>query len=111
VENKTTKKQLILDAKYYTETLVHGYYDSTIARYRTRHIEQVRGYVTDSQFEGKKIGALVYPTVKDDFPRPRLAPLQDAMVVFKTLNLNQEWRLIEADLLQFVSILELLVDR
>lgn len=111
IENRVTNKQLILDAKYYTETLVHGYYDSTIERYRTRHIEQVRGYVTDSQFEGKKIGALVYPTVKDDFPRPRLAPLQDAMVVFKTLNLNQEWRLIEADMLRFVAVLEQLVDR
>ena len=111
VENKVTRKQLILDAKYYTETLVRGYYDSTIERYRTRHIEQVRGYVTDSQFNGKKIGALVYPTVKDDFPRPRLAPLQDAMVVFKTLNLNQEWQLIETDMLRFVQVLEQLVDR
>lgn len=111
IENRKTSKQLILDAKYYTETLVHGYYDSTIERYRTRHIEQIRGYVTDSGFEGKKIGALVYPTVKDDFPRPRLTPLQDAMVVFKTLNLNQEWALIEEDMLRFVTVLEQLVDR
>ena len=111
IENKLTTKQLSLDAKYYTETLVRGYYDDTIARYRTKHIEQVRGYVTDSQFEGKKIGALVYPTVKDDFPRPRLAPLQDAMVVFKTLNLNQDWKLIESDLFSFLTILEQLVDR
>ena len=111
IENRKTKKQLILDAKYYTETLVHGYYDSTIERYRTRHIEQIRGYVTDSGFKGKKIGALVYPTVKDDFPRPRLTPLQDAMVVFKTLNLNKEWELIEKDMLRFVVVLEQLVDR
>ena len=111
IENKLAAKQLVIDAKYYTETLVHGYRDDTIKRYRTRHIEQVRGYVTDSLFSGKKIGALVYPTVKDDFPRPQLAPLQDSMVVFKTLNLNQEWRLIEQDMLNFVDVLEKLVDR
>lgn len=111
IENRETNKQLILDAKYYTEALVSGYYDNTIKRYRTGHIEQIRGYVTDSGFEGKKIGALVYPTVKDDFPRPRLTPLQDARVVFKTLNLNQEWELIEKDMLLFVTVLEQLADR
>ena len=111
VENKITKKQLILDAKYYQETLVRGYRDSTIARYRRSHIDQVRGYVLDSKYSGKKLGALVYPTVKDDFPRPQMAPMQGSPVLFKTLNLDKQWRDIETDLLSFVPLLEKILDK
>lgn len=111
IENKVAKKQMILDAKYYHETLVHGYRDSTIARYRRSHIDQVRGYVLDSKYPGRKLGALIYPTVRDDFPRPQLAPLQGSMVVFKTLDLNRDWRDIEQDLLCFVPILEQVLDQ
>lgn len=111
IENRVTKKQMILDAKYYQETLVRGYRDSTIARFRRNHIDQVRGYVLDSKYPGKKLGALVYPTVKDDFPRPQIAPMQGSLVLFKTLNLNKDWRDIETDLLAFVSLLEQVLDQ
>lgn len=111
IENRVTNKQLIIDAKYYQETLVQGYRDSTIERYRRSHIDQIRGYVTDSEFFGKKLGALVYPTVKHDFKRPRMAPLIDAPIFFKTLNLDEEWKEIEKDLLDFVNILEKVLDR
>ena len=111
IENLVTNKQLIIDAKYYQETLVQGYRDSTIERYRRSHIDQIRGYVTDSGFCGKKLGALVYPTVKHDFKKPRMAPLVDAPIFFKTLNLDEEWKEIEKDLLDFVDILEKVLDR
>lgn len=109
VENKITKKQLILDAKYYAEIMVHGYHNESIKRFRTRHIEQVRGYVIDSRFDGKKIGALVYPTVNESVLN--LFPQYNAMVVFKTLDLNQDWRTIEDDMLKFIPLLENLIDR
>lgn len=111
IENKIAKKQLIMDAKYYQETLVKGYRDSTIARYRRNHIDQIRGYVIDSKYQGKKLGALVYPTVKDDFPRPRMAPMQGSLVLFKTLNLNKDWRDIENELLSFVPLLEQILEQ
>lgn len=111
VENKVTNKQMIIDAKFYHETLVRGYRDSTIERYRRSHIDQVRGYVLDSKFPGKKLGALVYPTVKDDFPRPRIVPMQGSLVLFKTLNLNKDWRDIEQDLLAFTPLLEQVLDQ
>ena len=111
IENKVSKKQLILDAKYYQETLVRGYRDTAIARFRRNHIDQVRGYVLDSKYSGKKLGALVYPTVKDDFPRPQMAPMQGSLVLFKTLNLNKDWREIEQDLLAFVPLLEQVLDQ
>ena len=111
IENRVTNKQLIIDAKYYQETLVQGYRDSTIERYRRNHIDQIRGYVMDSEFCGKKLGALVYPTVKHDFKRPRMAPLVQTPIFFKTLNLNEEWKEIEKDLLDFVNTLEKVLDR
>ena len=111
MENKVTNKQLIIDAKFYHETLVSGYRDSTIERYRRSHIDQVRGYVLDSKFPGKKLGALVYPTVKEDFPRPRIVPMQGSLVLFKTLNLNKDWRDIEQDLLAFTPLLEQVLDQ
>ncbi|MBR2967112.1 MAG: hypothetical protein IKC52_06590 [Clostridia bacterium] len=111
VENKVTQKQLIIDAKYYQETLVQGYRDSTIERFRRNHIDQVRGYVIDSEFIGKKLGALIYPTVRHDFKRPRMAPLIQAPIFFKTLNLNDEWRKIEEDLVLFIDTLEIVLDR
>lgn len=111
IENKVTKKQMIMDAKYYQDTLVQGYHDSTIARYRRNHIDQIRGYVLDSKYPGKKLGALIYPTVKDDFPRPQLAPMRGTPVLFKTLNLNKPWRDIEQDMLDFVLLLEQVLDQ
>ena len=111
VENKKTNKQLIIDAKYYQETLVQGYRDSTIERYRRNHIDQVRGYVLDSEFNGKKLGALVYPTVRHDFKKPKMAPLLQTPIFFKTLNLNEEWKEIEKDLILFVNTLEEVLDR
>ena len=65
----------------------------------------------DSKYPGKKLGALVYATVKDDFPRPQMATMQGSLVLFKTLNLNKDWRDIEQDLLAFVPLLEQVLDQ
>lgn len=111
VENKVCQKQLIIDAKYYQETLVQGYRDSTIERFRRTHIDQVRGYVLDSNFQGKKLGALIYPTVKHYFKRPKMAPIVGSLIFFKTLNLNDGWKAIEEDLLSFIQTLEKALDR
>lgn len=109
IENKVTKKQLILDAKYYAEIMINGYYSEGIKRFRTRHIEQIRGYIIDSRYEGKKIGALLYPRVNESVLN--MFPQAGAKIVFKTLDLNREWNLIEADMLEFVNMLETIVDR
>lgn len=104
VENKKEKIQFIIDAKYYREALVSSYQDETTKTYRVGHINQVRGYILDSTFKGKKYGALIYPTVYDNkLEKGTLLPIQDAYIVMKTLNLNQDWQKIEADLLDFIK--------
>ena len=101
VENKKEKVQFIIDAKYYEKALVSSYQDATTETYRTMHINQVRGYVLDSTFEGKKYGALIYPTVYRELDK--MLPIKNSNIAVKTLNLNQDWQKIESDLLDFVK--------
>jgi 5-methylcytosine-specific restriction enzyme subunit McrC len=104
IENKKEKIQFIIDAKYYKEALISSYQNETIKTYRTGHINQVRGYILDSSFEGTKCGALVYPTVcNDELERGKLLPISGAHIIMKTINLNQDWQKIEEDLLYFAK--------
>lgn len=104
VENKKEKIQFIIDAKYYKDALISAYQNETMETYRTGHINQVRGYILDSAFEGKRCGALVYPTVSSNkLEKGTVLPIVDAHIVMKTINLNQDWQQIETDLLKFVK--------
>ena len=95
--------QCIIDAKYYQSTFVGGYMNDYDERVRTAHINQIRGYLLDSKFEGFKLGALIYPLVARDLGRGYLYPLKDAPVIVKTINLNRDWGDIEKDLLSFIK--------
>ena len=104
IENKKEKIQFIIDAKYYREALVSAYMDEKTETYRTGHINQIRGYILDSTFNGKKYGALIYPTVYENEIKTGLA-IKDAPILIKTINLNQDWQKIEYDLLSFVKMI------
>ena len=106
VENKEEKLQFIFDAKYYKETFVKAYMNDADERARTSHLNQLRGYLLDSDFDGKRIGALIYPMVNNDLKTGRLHPIQGTPMLIKTINLNVEWREIEDDLLDFLDRLE-----
>lgn len=102
IENKVKNIQFIIDAKYYKETLVSKHYNDNELTYRTSHLNQVRGYLMDSDFQGKKIGALMYPTLNVDFEKGMMIPILGAPIIIKTLNLNTKWENIKNDLLAFV---------
>lgn len=104
IENKKEKIQFIIDAKYYTEALIPSYQNNHNETYRTAHINQVRGYLLDSTFEGKKYGSLLYPAVNNnDLEKGKYLPILGTPIIVKTINLNQDWKDIEADLLQFAK--------
>lgn len=106
IENKKEKIQFIIDAKYYKDALVSSYQDEKNKTYRTGHINQIRGYVIDSTFDGAKYGALIYPTVYDHkLEKGKMFPIKDAPIIVKTINLNQDWTRIESDLLNFVKMI------
>ena len=107
VENKELGLQLIFDAKYYKDTFVNAYMNEEDERVRTSHLNQVRGYLIDSDFEGERKGALIYPMVNNDLERGSITAIQGSNITIKTINLNTEWRNIEKDLLNFVSKFEI----
>lgn len=107
LENKKLNLQLIFDAKYYKNTFVNAYMNSDDERARTGHLNQVRGYLIDSDYPGDKMGALIYPMVSNDLSKGRLIPIQGSNIMVKTINLNTDWKNIEADLLEFVRKFEL----
>ena len=106
LENKKLGLQLIFDAKYYKNTFVNAYMSSDDERTRTGHLNQVRGYLIDSDFQGDKMGALIYPMVNNDLAKGRMIAIEGSPVTVKTINLNTDWRNIEKDLLDFVNRLE-----
>ena len=64
-------------------------------------ISQVFTYMANSPFEGKKRGALLYPTVVDVVD-DRLNTVH-GFIFFKSINLDQDWRDISEDLLKFAE--------
>lgn len=104
VENKEKNLQIIMDAKYYQNMLVSGYMTNEETNIRTSHINQIRGYLTDSDFDGKKIGALIYPKV--NHAANQIRPFEDFYIVIKTLNLADDWQKIEEDMLKLIKNLE-----
>ena len=70
-------------------------------RFRRDHISQVMTYMLNSPFAGTKRGALLYPTVCDvvDGKQNIIA----GMIFFKSVNLDADWRDIEAQLLAFAQ--------
>lgn len=110
VENKDLNYQFIIDAKYYKDMLVNKYYGQGAKTYRTSHINQIRGYILDSDYHGRKFGALMYPTVyTDEYNRGKIQEIQDytgtikTFIITKTLDLNRNWLDIEKDLLALIK--------
>lgn len=105
VENKIDKIQFIIDTKYYKEMLVNKYFNSDTLTYRVHHLSQVKGYIDDSDFSGKKRGALLYPSVIEaaKYIKGVLINLIGSKIIVKTINLNTNWNELENDLLIFVK--------
>ena len=106
IENKKNKLQLIFDAKYYKRTFVDAYMGQEEETIRTSHLNQLRGYILDSEYNGEKVGALLYPMVNDDLKIGIVIPIQGSPIIVKTINLNADWREIEEDMLSFLYKIE-----
>lgn len=106
VENNELNIQFIMDAKYYHKTFVEAYMNAEDERVRTSHLNQIRGYLIDSEYSGKKYGALVYPMVNNNLKRGTMIPILGTPIIVKTINLNDDWRNIEKDMLEFVHKVE-----
>lgn len=100
IENKEKQIQFIIDAKYYKEALVKSHH-GTAKKFRREHISQIMTYMINSTFVGTKRGALLYPTVCDIIDEKQ--NIATGMIFFKSINLDADWRDIEAQLLSFAQ--------
>lgn len=60
----------------------------------------------DSDFEGNRIGALIYPMVNNNLNRGVLRQIEGSYIMVKTINLNDDWQNIENDMIKFIHKIE-----
>ena len=106
IENKELEFQLIIDAKYYANTYVKAHMSKEENKIRTGHLNQLRGYLLDSNYDGEKVGALLYPMNKNDLSKGEVRTIKDTPITVKTINLSVDWNDIEKDMLDFVDRIE-----
>ncbi|QIZ07617.1 5-methylcytosine-specific restriction endonuclease system specificity protein McrC [Priestia megaterium] len=99
VENKIEKTQLIIDTKYYRQTLISDN-RSAIEKVRTTHLFQIYAYINNSDFPGSTKGMLLYPTIDKEINAK--FPIGGKMIFIRTLNLNAEWNDISDRLLSLI---------
>ena len=95
---KINDRKLIIDAKYYNETL-QKYYDSE--KIHSQHLYQLFAYLKNQEDKLAE-GILIYPTIQKSLS---LAYTHEEHTIrIETLNLNQDWRGVKADLLGIILI-------
>lgn len=96
LENKLTNTQLIIDTKFYSNTLVIGKYGNEIVSPSNLH--QIYTYISNSSFNGKIMGMLLYPTVEKELSLRY--PIKNKPILIRTLNLAGSWNEIEESLME-----------
>jgi 5-methylcytosine-specific restriction endonuclease McrBC regulatory subunit McrC len=96
--NPNTQEKLILDAKFYREALVSKF--GGREKVRRDHLSQILSYVMNQEDRSKPhtlnaCGALVYPTVDEDFDFSYRYKETGHRIFVRTVNLGQPWRKIE----------------
>jgi 5-methylcytosine-specific restriction enzyme subunit McrC len=90
-------KKVVMDTKYYKETLVKGLGKPKL---RTGHIFQLESYLGNLDIQGginkHSTGVLLYPTVNK--PLELNYRHKDHMILVRTINLGQNWTDIHKDL-------------
>lgn len=104
--NSQTKKKIILDAKYYKDTLVSRYGEK--GKIRRDHLSQILSYVMNQENETQPHtmdtrGILVYPTVDTELDVSYVYKDTCHVIRVSTVNLNQDWRLIEQRLKEIIQ--------
>jgi 5-methylcytosine-specific restriction enzyme subunit McrC len=90
-------RKIILDCKYYRETLQRGQYKRTV---HSGHLYQIFSYVKNKELdEGWEDceGILLYPVVNETLDLSY--NIQGHMIRVKTIGLNQDWQKIKKELL------------
>lgn len=93
---KLGDRKLIIDAKYYTETL-QKYYNSE--KIHSQHLYQLFAYLKNQE-NSQAEGILIYPTTEKSLSL--LYRHEGHKIRIETLNLNQDWQGIKEDLIKII---------
>lgn len=104
--NPRTKKKIILDAKYYKDTLVSRYGES--GKIRREHLSQILTYVMNQENDTAPHtkdtkGILVYPTIDTELDVSYVYKDTNHVIRVSTVNLNQNWQMIEQRLKEIIK--------
>lgn len=104
--NPQTKRKIILDAKFYKDTLVSRYGEK--GKIRRDHLSQILTYVMNQENKGlahtkETMGILVYPTVNTELDVSYVYKNTRHVIRVCTINLNQDWVLIERRLKEIIE--------
>jgi 5-methylcytosine-specific restriction enzyme subunit McrC len=101
IEDKESK--VVIDTKYYKEAL-QKYYDTE--KIHSQNIYQIFAYLKNLEMKGGInqycTGVLLYPTVDNDIHFCTMLDPKHKVIV-RTLNLNQDWKLIHQDLIELLK--------
>ncbi len=98
-----SKKELIIDAKYYTHTMLKRYDKEKL---RSGHLYQIFTYVKNEQFEhnNKKVaGMLLYAKTDEEIGSSYEYLMSGNKIMTRTLDLNQDFESIANDLNKIVN--------
>lgn len=103
--NPQTRKKIILDAKYYKDTLVSKFGEK--GKIRRDHLSQILSYVMNQESEMQACtkdtkGILVYPTVDIVLDVSYVYKNTNHVIKVSTVNLNQDWWQIEKRLKEII---------
>jgi 5-methylcytosine-specific restriction enzyme subunit McrC len=93
---KLGSRKLIIDAKYYTETL-QKYYNAE--KIHSQHLYQLFAYLKNQE-NPEAEGILIYPTTEKSLSFTYTH--EGHRISIETLNLKQDWQAIRADLLRII---------
>ena len=95
-------RKIIIDCKYYKETLTEYFGKDSV---RSSHVNQIFAYMSNykinENYENPIEGILLYPVVTKKFTAR--FDYMGYNLSISTINLNQDWKLIEEDLLSLIT--------
>ena len=101
---ESPERKIVLDSKYYKETLQEHHGKKTI---HSDNLYQIFSYIKNLEALGglNEVceGILLYPTIDPAFPGADYE-IHGHKVSVRTINLNQEWRGIHEDMLGFIGV-------
>lgn len=105
--NKKANKAIIIDAKYYTKTLVSKKNGSQ-PKIRSTHLYQIQNYIRNQEnpsvpYTMNANGILIYPEIDQRLDYTGIVPNTNHFFRFVTVNLNEDWWKIDKRLRQIIQ--------